>query len=155
MNFPSLPCLLAPSWMGLSAMCSSPWLAVIEGEQQEDVQDADAVLTMNYVRAFTWRLGEVRRRGQAALDQPLILETHRGLMSSSDRSKMPGRYRTVQNWIGDLLALGILQAVSGRCRNRLWNAPTVIAAMTDGMQKLAEHVSAEVYQQGNLAPEVR
>jgi cell filamentation protein, protein adenylyltransferase len=73
----------------------------IEKGTADAVADADAEQTLNYVRAYTVGVAQVRKRGQRALDTALIRKMHRHLMSGDLRAA-PGEFRTVQNFIGGL-----------------------------------------------------
>jgi Fic family protein len=65
------------------------------------VTDADAEETLNYLRAYTLGVSEVKKHGQAALDSGLICKMHRQLMSGLPRAQ-PGQFRGIQNFIGGL-----------------------------------------------------
>jgi Fic family protein len=65
------------------------------------VIDSDAEQTLNYLRAYTIGVTQVRKHGQRALDTSLICKMHRQLMSADSRAA-PGQFRRVQNFIGGL-----------------------------------------------------
>ncbi|HEY0686083.1 MAG TPA: Fic family protein [Steroidobacter sp.] len=73
----------------------------IEKGTPDAVSDSDAEQTLNYVRAYTLGVAQVRKHGQRALDGALICEMHRHLMSGNPRAS-PGQLRGVQNFIGGL-----------------------------------------------------
>jgi Fic family protein len=73
----------------------------IERGTPDAVSDSDAEQTLNYVRAYTLGVAEVRKRGQHALDGALIREMHGHLMSGNPRAS-PGQLRHIQNFIGGL-----------------------------------------------------
>jgi Fic family protein len=76
----------------------------LEAGTPEAVQDDDAELTLNYVRAYALGVKKVRARnggGRRALNTGLILKLHRQLMVS-DAKASPGQFREVQNFIGGL-----------------------------------------------------
>ncbi len=71
----------------------------IEAGTEDARPDQDADETLGYVRAFMFGSREVDRRGQAALDLDLIQSLHAKLLEGQDRVD-PGRWRTIQNYIG-------------------------------------------------------
>ncbi|MEJ0036595.1 MAG: Fic family protein [Gammaproteobacteria bacterium] len=73
----------------------------LEKGTPDAVADSDAEQTLNYVRAYTLGVAQVRKRGQRALDAALIRKMHRHLMSG-DSHAAPGEFRGVQNFIGGL-----------------------------------------------------
>jgi Fic family protein len=73
----------------------------IEAGSPDAVADPDAVLTLNYLRAYTWGAEQVEAHGCRALDVPLICRLHNQLMQGDSRSA-PGILRTVQNFIGGM-----------------------------------------------------
>ncbi|HEY2404032.1 MAG TPA: Fic/DOC family N-terminal domain-containing protein, partial [Steroidobacteraceae bacterium] len=73
----------------------------LEKGTPDAVSDSDAEQTLNYVRAYTLGIAQVRKRGQRALDTALIRKMHRKLMSGDSRA-VPGQFRSVQNFIGGL-----------------------------------------------------
>lgn len=73
----------------------------IEKGTPDAVSDSDAEQTLNYVRAYTLGVDQVRKRGQRALDGALIRAMHKHLMSGNLRAA-PGQFRRVQNFIGGL-----------------------------------------------------
>lgn len=73
----------------------------IEKGTPDAVSDSDAEQTLNYVRAYTLGVAQVRKRGQRALDGAVIRAMHRQLMSGNPRAS-PGQLRRIQNFIGGL-----------------------------------------------------
>jgi Fic family protein len=73
----------------------------LEEGTADATSDADAETTLNYLRAYTLGVQEVRAKGRAALDTPLICSLHAQLMKGNERAT-PGEFRTVQNFIGGL-----------------------------------------------------
>jgi Fic family protein len=73
----------------------------LEAGTADAALDADAETTLNYLRAYTIGVKEVRARGRSALNTPLILELHAQLMKGNAHAT-PGRFRQVQNYIGGL-----------------------------------------------------
>ena len=73
----------------------------IEKGTPDAVSDSDAEQTLNYVRAYTLGVAQVRKRGPSALDGALIREMHRHLMNGTPCAS-PGQLRRVQNFIGGL-----------------------------------------------------
>lgn len=73
----------------------------IEKGTSDAVSDSDAEQTLNYVRAYTLGVAQVRKDGQRALDGALIREMHSHLMSGNPRAS-PGELRHIQNFIGGL-----------------------------------------------------
>ena len=73
----------------------------LEKGTPDAVTDSDAEQTLNYLRAYTLGIAQVRKRGQHALDTTLIRKMHRQLMSGDSRAA-PGQFRGVQNFIGGL-----------------------------------------------------
>jgi Fic family protein len=65
------------------------------------VSDSDAEQTLNYLRAYTLGVAQVRKRGSDALDPTLICTMHRNLMRGDSRAA-PGQFRSIQNFIGGL-----------------------------------------------------
>ena len=63
------------------------------------VSDCDAEQILNYLRAYTLGVTQVRKHGQRALDIGLICKMHRHLMTGEPRAA-PGQFRSVQNYIG-------------------------------------------------------
>jgi Fic family protein len=62
-------------------------------------EDADAVETFAYVRAFLLGSETVERLGQQALSHDLICRLHAQLMENQPRC-MPGKLRQIQNYVG-------------------------------------------------------
>jgi len=73
----------------------------IEAGTPDAVSDADADLTLNYLHAYMLGVAEARKTGIDALNTRLILSLHGALMSGKSRA-VPGKLRTVQNYIGGL-----------------------------------------------------
>lgn len=73
----------------------------IEKGTPDAVRDSDAEQTLNYVRAYTLGVAQVKKRGERALDGALIRAMHEHLMSGSARAS-PGQFRRAQNFIGGL-----------------------------------------------------
>lgn len=73
----------------------------LEAGTPDAATDADAEQTLNYVRAYTLGVKEVRKKGRRALDTRLIRTLHGHLMSADPRAA-PGQFRRVQNFIGGL-----------------------------------------------------
>lgn len=55
----------------------------LEKGTPDAVTDSDAEQTLNYLRAYTLGIAQVRKRGQHALDITLIRKMHRQLMSGA------------------------------------------------------------------------
>jgi len=73
----------------------------LEAGTPDAVTDADAEQTLNYLRAYTLGVAQVRKHGQRALDDKLICKMHRHLMSGNRRAE-PGKFRHIQNFVGGL-----------------------------------------------------
>lgn len=73
----------------------------IEAGTPGALPNADADLTLNYLRAYTLGMDQVRAQGSQALDTTLICTLHRQLMTGEARA-VPGELRQVQNFIGGL-----------------------------------------------------
>lgn len=73
----------------------------LDTDTQKAVRDPDADQTLNYVRAYTRGVAQVRKQGQRALDATLICKMHRDLMKGDSRAS-PGKFRQIQNFIGGL-----------------------------------------------------
>lgn len=71
----------------------------IEAGSPEALPNADAELTLSYLRAYTLGTDRIRAEGGQALATPLICTLHRQLMGGSPRAG-PGELRQVQNFIG-------------------------------------------------------
>jgi Fic family protein len=62
---------------------------------------SDVVVTLNYVKALHYGLGEVAKHGVNALTIDLIERLHERLMDGvRDYQDVPGQFRQRQNWIG-------------------------------------------------------
>ena len=71
---------------------------VFEAEASEEPPNADVEEVLNYIDALEWSLTQ---RGQLPLGVRLIREMHRRLLSGvRGRERMPGEFRTTQNWVG-------------------------------------------------------
>ncbi len=75
-------------------------LFTYEATGSDEGLPADVLVTLNYVKALEVGLSVVRDRGPSALNEALIKELHRNLMSGSDYRGEIGEYRDIQNWIG-------------------------------------------------------
>jgi Fic family protein len=73
----------------------------LEKGTPDAIADSDAEQTLNYLRAYTLGIAQVKKRGQHALDTTLIRKMHRQLMSADSRAT-PGQFRSIQNFIGGL-----------------------------------------------------
>ena len=73
----------------------------LEAGTPDAAPDSDAEETLNYLRAYTVGVAEVRRKGRDALDNELICKLHSQLMNADERAT-PGQFRNVQNFIGGL-----------------------------------------------------
>jgi Fic family protein len=73
----------------------------IEAGTSEATVDPDADQTLAYLKAYTLGANRVTAEGTRALDLPLICALHGQLMAGNPRS-VPGKVRTVQNFIGGL-----------------------------------------------------
>jgi Fic family protein len=75
-------------------------LDVLEVEAGGDAPNADVEEVLNYVHALEWGLGRV---ATLALGVCLIREMHARLLAGvRGRDRMPGEFRTSQNWVGGL-----------------------------------------------------
>lgn len=71
---------------------------VFEAEASGEVPNADVEEVLNYIEALEWGLG---RMTELPLGVRLIREIHRRLLSGvRGRERMPGEFRTTQNWVG-------------------------------------------------------
>ncbi len=72
---------------------------VLESEASGDPPSADVEEVLNYIDALQWGLSQL---GQLPLGGRLIREMHRRLLSGvRGRQRMPGEFRTTQNWVGE------------------------------------------------------
>jgi Fic family protein len=71
----------------------------LEAGTPDAVSDADAEQTLNYLRAYALGVRRVNKGGHLALDESLIRNMHRHLMSGNARAT-PGQFREVQNFVG-------------------------------------------------------
>jgi Fic family protein len=71
---------------------------VFEAEASGEPPSADVEEVLNYIDALEWGLGQ---RGKLPLGVRLIREMHRRLLAGvRGRERMPGEFRTTQNWVG-------------------------------------------------------
>lgn len=71
---------------------------VFESEASGEAPSADVEEVLNYIDALEWGLGRV---GELPLGVRLIREMHRRLLSGvRGRERLPGEFRTTQNWVG-------------------------------------------------------
>jgi Fic family protein len=71
---------------------------VFEAEASEEPPNADVEEVLNYIDALEWSLGQ---RDRLPLGVRLIREMHRRLLAGvRGRERMPGEFRTTQNWVG-------------------------------------------------------
>lgn len=75
-------------------------LFTFEATGSDEGLPPDVLVTLNYVKALEVGLNLVRERGPLAIDEKLIKELHRNLMSGTDYRGTVGEYREIQNWIG-------------------------------------------------------
>lgn len=76
---------------------------VLDYEATHDATDlpADARSTLDYAKALDYGLQEIRTRGIDAFSSEFICKLHCILMEGDPSYRdTPGRYRTIQNWIG-------------------------------------------------------
>ncbi|MGD0452819.1 MAG: Fic family protein [Solirubrobacteraceae bacterium] len=72
---------------------------VFEAEASGEPPNADVEEVLNYIHALEWGLGQ---RGELPLGVRLIREMHRRLLAGvRGRERMPGEFRTTQNWVGE------------------------------------------------------
>ncbi len=71
---------------------------VFEAEASGETPNADVEEVLNYIDALEWGLSQI---GELPLGVRLIREMHRRLLSGvRGRERMPGEFRTTQNWVG-------------------------------------------------------
>jgi Fic family protein len=71
---------------------------VFEAEASGEPPNADVEEVLNYIDALEWGLGQL---GKLPLGVRLIREMHRRLLAGvRGRERMPGEFRTTQNWVG-------------------------------------------------------
>ncbi len=71
---------------------------VLETEASGEAPSADVEEVLNYIAALEWGLAEAER---LPLGVRLIREIHRRLLAGvRGRERMPGEFRTSQNWVG-------------------------------------------------------
>jgi Fic family protein len=71
---------------------------VFEAEASEEPPSADVEEVVNYIEALEWGLGQ---SDELPLGVRLIREMHRRLLAGvRGRERMPGEFRTTQNWVG-------------------------------------------------------
>lgn len=71
---------------------------VFEAEASDEPPNADVEEVLNYIDALEWGL---EQRGELPLGVRLIREIHRRLLAGvRGRERMPGEFRTTQNWVG-------------------------------------------------------
>jgi Fic family protein len=71
---------------------------VLEIEATGEAPNADVEEVLNYIDALEWGLGQVQKQ---PLGARLICEIHRRLLAGvRGRDRMPGEFRTSQNWVG-------------------------------------------------------
>lgn len=73
----------------------------IEAGTPGALPNADADLTLNYLRAYMLGATQIKAKGSQALDTSLIRSLHRQLMTGDARAA-PGELRQVQSFIGGL-----------------------------------------------------
>jgi Fic family protein len=72
---------------------------VFEAEASGAPPSADVEEVLNYIDALEWGLGQ---QGKLPLGVRLIREMHRRLLAGvRGRERMPGEFRTTQNWVGE------------------------------------------------------
>ncbi len=72
---------------------------VFVAEASDEPPNADVEEVLNYIDALEWGLD---RRGTLPLGVRLIREIHRRLLAGvRGRERMPGEFRTTQNWVGE------------------------------------------------------
>jgi Fic family protein len=73
-------------------------LDVLEVEASGEVPNADVEEVLNYIEALEWGLGQVAR---LPLGVRLVHGMHERLLAGvRGRERMPGEFRTTQNWVG-------------------------------------------------------
>ncbi len=71
---------------------------VFEAEASDEPLSADVEEVVNYIEALEWGLGQVE---ELPFGVRLIREIHRRLLAGvRGRERMPGEFRTTQNWVG-------------------------------------------------------
>jgi Fic family protein len=71
---------------------------VFEVEATGEAPNADVEEVLNYIHALEWGLGQ---RDKLPLGVRLVREMHRRLLAGvRGRERMPGEFRTTQNWVG-------------------------------------------------------
>jgi Fic family protein len=71
---------------------------VFEAEASDEPPSADVEEVVNYIEALEWGLGQMEK---LPLGVRLIREMHRRLLAGvRGRERMPGEFRTTQNWVG-------------------------------------------------------
>jgi Fic family protein len=71
---------------------------VFEAEASDEPPSADVEEVVNYIDALEWGLGQI---DELPLGVRLIREMHRRLLAGvRGRERMPGEFRTTQNWVG-------------------------------------------------------
>lgn len=71
---------------------------VFEAEAGDEPPNADVEEVLNYIEALEWGLA---RSAQLPLGVRLICEIHQRLLAGvRGRERMPGEFRTTQNWVG-------------------------------------------------------
>ncbi len=71
---------------------------VFEAEASDEPPSADVEEVLNYIEALEWGLGQM---DTLPLGVRLIREMHRRLLAGvRGRERMPGEFRTTQNWVG-------------------------------------------------------
>lgn len=72
---------------------------VFEAQVSEEPPNADVEEVLNYIEALEWGL---HRLGERPLGVRLIREMHQRLLAGvRGRERMPGAFRTTQNWVGE------------------------------------------------------
>lgn len=72
---------------------------VFEADASGEPPNADVEEVLNYIHALEWGLGQLHR---LPLGVRLIREMHRRLLAGvRGRERMPGEFRTTQNWVGE------------------------------------------------------
>ena len=71
---------------------------VFEAEASDEPPSADVEEVVDYIEALEWGLGQI---DELPLGVRLIREMHRRLLAGvRGRERMPGEFRTTQNWVG-------------------------------------------------------
>jgi len=72
---------------------------IFEAEVSGEPPNADVEEVLNYIHALEWGLGQ---RDELPLGVRLIREMHQRLLAGvRGRERMPGEFRTTQNWVGE------------------------------------------------------